>query len=86
MQQDGRHLFDKIEKKTNVKKEDIFQIADSLKNANLKDEQTIRQLVRRLSAMANVPVSKEKEDAIVNAVVKQNMPLDFGSLNNMFKK
>ncbi|MFG6114513.1 stage VI sporulation protein F [Halobacillus sp. MO56] len=81
-----RNLFDQIQKKSNVSPDEIFKVADSVKNADLSDEKTIRNLVRQLSRMANRPVSKEKEDKIVKAIINQNMPLDMNSLNQLFKK
>ncbi|MFZ3588639.1 stage VI sporulation protein F [Bacillus sp. DJP31] len=79
-------LFDNIEKKTNIKKDDIFKLADSVKGANLKDEKQIRQLIKQVSAMAGKPVTKEKEDKIVNAIINNNMPMDINSIGKMFKK
>ncbi|MCP8616710.1 stage VI sporulation protein F [Salirhabdus salicampi] len=64
---------------------DIFKIADSVKNADFSDEKTVRQLVRRLAKMANKPLPKEKEDQIVEMVTKQNVPMDMNTLQNMFK-
>ncbi|WP_070121148.1 stage VI sporulation protein F [Bacillus marinisedimentorum] len=83
MQQNNGNFFDFIENKANVKQQDIFQIADSVKNADFNDDQTIRQLVRQLSALTGMPVTKEKEDEIVKAVTQKNMPLNFGSLSQM---
>ncbi|KQL42262.1 MULTISPECIES: stage VI sporulation protein F [Bacillaceae] len=79
-------FFDKIEKKANVSKSDIFKVADSVKDANFKDEATVRKLVRQIALMTGRQVSKEKEDKIVQAIVTNNMPLDFQSLTNMFKQ
>lgn len=79
-------FFDKIEKKANVSKSDIFKVADSVKDANFKDDATVRKLVRQIAAMTGRQVSKEKEDKIVHAIVTNNMPLDFQSLSNMFKQ
>jgi hypothetical protein len=79
-------FFDNIEKKTNVKKEDLFQLADSVKDANFKDEKTIRRLISQVSRLANVSVSKEKEDKIVKAIINNNMPIDFASISKMFDK
>lgn len=79
-------FFDKIEKKANVSKTDIFKVADSVKDANFKDEATVRKLVRQIAMMTGRQVSKEKEDKIVQAIVTNNMPLDFQSLSNMFKQ
>ncbi|MFC7391554.1 stage VI sporulation protein F [Scopulibacillus cellulosilyticus] len=77
-------FFDQIEKKTNVKKEDIFALANSVANANFQDEKTVRQLVGRVAKLANVSVPKQKEDAIVKAIVNNNIPLNFSSLSKMF--
>ncbi|HSU80736.1 MAG TPA: stage VI sporulation protein F [Candidatus Angelobacter sp.] len=79
-------FFDHIEKKTNVKKEDIFSLANSIANANFQDENTVRGIVHRVAKMANVDVSKEKEDKIVKAIVKNNIPLNFSSLSKMFEQ
>ncbi|WP_456278533.1 stage VI sporulation protein F [Bacillus sp. AK128] len=79
-------LFDNIEKKTNIKKEDIFNLADSVKSANFQDEQTVRQLIKQVSALAGKPVAKEKEDQIVEAIISNNMPMDINTIGKMFKK
>jgi hypothetical protein len=79
-------LFDNIEKKTNIKKEDIFKVADSVKDANFQDEKTVRQLIKQVSALAGKPVSKEKEDKIVHAIINNNMPMDINTIGKMFKK
>lgn len=79
-------LFDNIEKKTNIKKEDIFKVADSVKDANFQDEKTVRKLIKQVSALAGKPVSKEKEDKIVNAIINNNMPMDMNTIGKMFKK
>ncbi|MCF6408240.1 stage VI sporulation protein F [Pseudalkalibacillus salsuginis] len=81
-----RNFMDDIEKKTGVKKEDIFKLADSVQGANLHDEKTIRQLISQVSRMAGVPVSKEKEDQIVKAIINNNIPLDMTSIAKMFTK
>nr|WP_245712468.1 stage VI sporulation protein F [Anaerobacillus alkalilacustris] len=79
-------FFDKIEKKTNVKQEDIFNLANSVSGANFKDEETVRNLIRQVAKLANKPVSKEKEDELVKMIINNNMPIDFSSLGKMFGK
>ncbi|WLD91837.1 stage VI sporulation protein F [Alkalihalobacillus sp. AL-G] len=83
---DRNNFMDDVEKKTGVKKNDIFKLADSVQNANLRDEKTIRQLIAQVSRLAGVPVSKEKEEQIVNAILKNNIPLDMTSIAKMFKQ
>ncbi|WLR52838.1 stage VI sporulation protein F [Bacillus tianshenii] len=79
-------LFHNIEKKTGVNMNDIFKLADSLQHANFQDEQTVRQVIQQVSQIANRPVPKEKEDKIVQAILKNNMPLDFSSISDMINK
>lgn len=79
-------LFNEIEKRTNVKKDDIFNLANSVANANFKDENTVRQLVGDVSKLAGVPVSKQKEDQIVKAIVNNQVPLNFSALTKMFNQ
>ena len=67
-------FFDKVEKKTNVGKDAIIDLAQKLQNGNMKDENTIREVIQTLSALTKKDVSKEKEDKIVNAILKDNVP------------
>lgn len=77
-------FFEAIEKKTNVNRNDIFDIAGSLKNVDFTDENTIRRLIGQVSGLAGVPVSKEKEERIVEAIVNNEVPFDFSTLAKMF--
>lgn len=40
----------------------------------MKDEKTIREVISTLSQMTGKDVSKEKEDKIVNAIIKDKVP------------
>ncbi|HEX7065449.1 MAG TPA: stage VI sporulation protein F [Bacillales bacterium] len=79
-------FFDDIEKKTNVKKDDVFQLANSVQNADLTDDRTVRRLITQVSQLAGVPVSKEKEDRLVKTIVNNEIPLDFSTLAKMFNQ
>ena len=63
-------FFDRIEKKTNVKKEDILSLARSIQGKDLKDEETLRNLIHDVSKLAGKEVSIEKENKIIEAVKK----------------
>ena len=78
-------LFDKIQQNANIDPQEILQIAESVKNADFSDERTVRNLVRKLSRIANKPISKQKEDKIVESITKNNVPMDMQSLNSLFK-
>ncbi|TMW73610.1 stage VI sporulation protein F [Alteribacter natronophilus] len=79
-------LFDQIEQKTNVKQADLFKLAQSAGKTDLKNEQNIRQLIRQVAMVANVQVSKKKEDELVKAILSNNVPMDFGTLGKMLNK
>jgi ethanolamine utilization protein EutQ (cupin superfamily) len=76
-------FFKNIEKKTGVNMKDIFDLANSLQNANFKDEKTVRGVIRRVSQIANRPVTKELEDQIVSSIIKDGKSLDFNTISNM---
>jgi MFS superfamily sulfate permease-like transporter len=77
-------MFDKIQKNANINPDEVFKIADSVKHADFSDEKTVRELIQRLSKLANKPVSKEKENKIVDAIVNKNIPMDSNTMNNLF--
>ena len=42
-------FFNKIERKTNVKKSSIMSLAKKLQGDNMKDEKTLREVIKELS-------------------------------------
>lgn len=79
-------FFKNMEKKTGVNMKDIFELANSLQTANFKDEQTVRGVIKRVSQMANKPVSKEVEDKLVQSIVNDGKKLDINSITKMMNK
>ena len=73
-------FFDRVERKTNVKKEDILSLARSIQGKDLKDENTLRSLIQDVSKLAGKEVSKEKEDKIIDAVKKDKIPKDINKM------
>ena len=69
-------FFNKVEKKTKVGKETILELADKLQKSDLKNEQTLRDVIQTLSQMTGKEVSKDKEDKIISAVVNDQVPKD----------
>ncbi|HWO77535.1 MAG TPA: stage VI sporulation protein F [Bacillus sp. (in: firmicutes)] len=76
-------FFKNIEKKTGVNMKDILELANSLQHANFKDEKTVRAVIKRVSQIANKPVSKDLEDKIVESITKDGKSLDFNTISNM---
>ena len=70
----GDSFFKKVEKKTNVNKETILSLASKLQDSNMKDENTLRELIQEISNITGKEVSKEKSDKIVNAILKDKVP------------
>lgn len=80
-----KNIFDHLKKNANIDADEVFSVANSVQSADFSDEKTVRRLIRQLSKMANKPVSKQKEDKIVEAITKQNMPLDMNTLGKFLK-
>ncbi|RSK26519.1 sporulation protein [Bacillus sp. HMF5848] len=77
------NLFKGIEKKTGVNMKDVFELANSVQNANFQDEKTVRSIVHRVSKIANKPVSKDLEDKIVKSILQNGKQLDFSTIAQM---
>lgn len=73
-------FFNKIEKKTSINKDTILSLAKKLQNSNLKDEATLREVIRELGKMTGKDVSIEKEEKIINAVVNDKVPKDIDKM------
>ena len=67
-------LFNKVEKKTNVSKENIINIASKLNEGNMKDPKTLSEIIQELSTLTGKKVSKEKEDKIIELIVNDKVP------------
>ena len=76
----GDAFFKKVENKSGVDKDTILSLANKLQNSNMKDETVLRDLVKELSDITGKEVSKEKEDKIVNTILKDNVPKDIDKL------
>ncbi len=68
------NLFNKIEKKTNVNKETIVSLARKLQNGNMKNKETLREVIQELSEMTGKKVSKEQEEKIISSVINDKVP------------
>ncbi|OAB46933.1 stage VI sporulation protein F [Paenibacillus antarcticus] len=64
-----------INKKTgkNITESAVKKLASTVKPTTMQNEDQLRQLIKQVSAMANVPVSENTIKDIVNAVKKSGM-------------
>ncbi|AMA51874.1 MULTISPECIES: sporulation-specific transcription regulator SopVIF [Bacillus] len=76
-------FFKNVEKKTGVNMQDVMNLAGSLQNANFKDENTVRSVIKRVAQLANRRVPKELEDKIVHSITSGKEKLDFGTISKM---
>lgn len=67
-------FFNRVEKKTKVDKNTIVKLAEKLQKSNMKDENTLREIISTLSDMTGKKVSKEQSDKIISKVVDGNVP------------
>ncbi|MFC5543179.1 MAG: stage VI sporulation protein F [Bacilli bacterium] len=77
------HFFKQIEKKTGVSMEEIFALANAIQHADFTNEKQVRKIVRRVSQLANKPISKDLEDQIVNSILQNGESIDLNSIQRM---
>ena len=74
------NLFKKIENKTGVEKSTILDLASKLQDANMKNEEALRDVIKQISSITGKNVSKEKEDKIVNTILNDKVPNDLDKM------
>ena len=74
-------FFSKVQNKTKVDKDTIISLATKLQQGNLKDESTLREVISVLSNITGKRVTKEKEDKIIDTILKDKVPK---SVDKMF--
>jgi len=74
------NFFKKVENKTNVNKDTIVSLANKLQKSNMKDENTIKEVINDICNITGKTISKEKEDKIINTILKDNIPKNIDKL------
>lgn len=74
------NFFKKVENKTNVSKDTIVSLANKLQNSNMKDENTIKEVINDICNITGKTISKEKEEKIINTILKDNIPKNIDKL------
>lgn len=80
-----RSFSKQIEKKTGVSFDEIMALANALTYANFGDEKQVRKIVKKVSRLANKPITKELEDNIVKTILQDGQSLDFTKIEKMMK-
>lgn len=71
----SKDALNAINKKTgkNISESAVKKLASTVKPSTMQNEDQLRQLIKQVSAMANVPVSESTIKDIVSAVKKSGM-------------
>lgn len=67
-------LWGKVESKTKVNKNTIINLANKLQNGNMKDKNTLMEVIDELSLVTGKKVSEEKKNKIINAIINDKVP------------
>lgn len=76
----GDSFFKRVEEKTKVDKDTILSLAAKLRDNDMKNEGTLREVIQSLSKMTGKDVSKEKEDKIIEAIQNDKVPKDIDKM------
>jgi uncharacterized protein YpuA (DUF1002 family) len=81
----SKDILGVVKEKTgkNITENSIKKIANGVTADTLSNEEQIRQLIKQVSAMANVPVSEDTIKEIVGAVTKTG--LNMNNLESLLK-
>lgn len=74
------NFFKRVEKKTNVDKNTILDLANKLQKSNMKDEKVLREVIGDLSKMTGREVSKEKEQKIIETILNDKVPTNLDKM------
>ena len=62
-------LVDRVSKKTNVKKEDIFKLANDLQRKDLNNEKDMRDFIQTVAKVTNQSLDQRKIDKLIKIMM-----------------
>lgn len=66
-------LVDRVSKKTNVKKEDIFKLANDLQKKDLNNEKDMRDFIQTVAKVANQSLDQRKIDKLIKIMQNKDV-------------
>ena len=66
-------LVESVSKKTNVKKEDIFKLANDLQKKDLNNEEDMRSFIQTVAKMTNQTLDRRKIDKLVKIMKNKDI-------------
>lgn len=69
-----KDLFvDRVSKKTNVKKEDIFKLANDLQRKDLNNEKDMRDFIQTVAKVTNQSLDQRKIDKLIKIMQNKDV-------------
>lgn len=66
-------LVDRVSKKTNVKKEDIFKLANDLQKKDLNNEKDMRDFIQTVAKATNQSLDQRKIDKLIKIMQNKDV-------------
>ena len=66
-------LVDRVSKKTNLKKEDIFKLANDLQRKDLNNEKDMRDFIQTVAKVTNQSLDQRKIDKLVKIMQNKDV-------------
>lgn len=66
-------LVDRVSKKTNVKKEDIFKLANDLQKKDLNNEKEMRDFIQTVAKVTNQSLDQRKIDKLIKIMQNKDV-------------
>lgn len=66
-------LVDRVSKKTNVKKEDIFKLANDLQRKDLNNEKDMKDFIQTVAKVTNQSLDQRKIDKLIKIMQNKDV-------------
>ena len=66
-------LVDRVSKKSNVKKEDIFKLANDLQKKDLNNEKDMRDFIQTVAKVTNQSLDQRKIDKLIKIMQNKDV-------------
>ena len=73
-------LVDRVSKKTNVKKEDIFKLANDLQKKDLNNEKDMRDFIQTVAKVTNQSLDQRKIDKLIKIMQNKDVLNDVAKM------
>lgn len=73
---DKNEFVDRVATKTNLKREDIFKLANDLQTKDLNNEQDIRSFIATVAKVTHQQLEPAKVDKLVRIIKNKQVPQD----------